>query len=814
MRSYAIVLSMFFALVLTILSGLIYIPSSTPYSPWNSGVYGISSVFEEFKADLLNDLSNLKCGSTLFLILQRGLTEDEVKSLTNFVRCGSVVVVSDSQGYSKTFLSGLGIDVVFHGKQVLDEVTAFNYRWVIKTKVKDFNVVVSNVTYVEIRTAADFMAETSKYAYVDTDGNGFYDVYDPMGSYAVLIGWRVGNGSVVLIPSPTFFMNEYVTTLDNIKFLSGLGVGGAYAIYVNTINLSWFDRVKLYLYLWTASKPTLLSHLSVLIVSTALTYMWVSKNVDLKRFKTRYKLAYLTVALIPYIITSYVSLNPAYLIPCPALIAAAFINLNVFTALSLAMSYVAVGLNLAYVLTYLTTLTLLVKSLRVGRGYGFLGFTSASTLTLQAINALTAIINPYLIVGLASAAVFFTLLSVVTYITSLRNVSIEVLNVPNEVYVGSSVRVGLLVKASKPLKCFVEGPAKVEKVVNPDDVVWFDVVVEHVGLNRFLATVSVTDLSGLAFKEVGVFNFEFNALPLTSRLLARAKALLAGVGLGDIHAAISIAALMRMDELSGKLVPVSDEELVALVKAFKEVGVDGGVVSFLKKLIEEYVEISGEVKWRTGEYAGVREFEPGDTFRDLHWKKTLSMLRFVSKEYVTASESQGGGGGAGGGEAFLIVNLTATSSRELDALLANLLHHVVERTSSDPEASLDVVLVLGGYVAVLSGNAVGVLELLYRTLRGSPLEVLYEYESLNRYLRPEEVEFISKAMDLKPFNALLTYLASSSRELVQALLNVGIKPPRRYILIHGKATSTWASYLIYVLSGVGFTHAYVGDRNF
>lgn len=158
----------------------------------------------------------------------------------------------------------------------------------------------------------------------------------------------------------------------------------------------------------------------------------------------------------------------------------------------------------------------------------------------------------------------------------------------------------------------------------------------------------------------------------------------------------------------------------------------------------------------------------------------------------------------------MIVNLDSTNSLELDALTASLLHFVVERASRSAGALIDIFLVYGGYIVWLNGNAAGILDLFYRALKERPVEARFDYRSLNRYLSLEELEFMGRIANLSSFKTLSLALSMSGRLVVEALLMADVRPPRPFILIHGKALSTWASYLIYMLNNAGYTYVPFG----
>jgi hypothetical protein len=108
-------------------------------------------------------------------------------------------------------------------------------------------------------------------------------------------------------------------------------------------------------------------------------------------------------------------------------------------------------------------------------------------------------------------------------------------------------------------------------------------------------------------------------------------------------------------------------------------------------------------------------------------------------------------------------------------------------------------------MAVLRGNAVDLLKLLYDTLRNKPIIIKYNYSSYNRYLNADEIIYLSKT-DKYVFKILSLSLMHSGKMLIKVLVKLGFKPPRSYILLHSRAYSAWASYIIYTLNSLGYTY--------
>jgi len=795
-----------FILFTSLFSIVLYMPSTTPSSPWNNGWNGLSTILEELKPEVTGDLNNTACNSLILLVLERPLTSSEVNSLTSLLGCGAIVVISDSSGYSRDLLGELGISIEYTGHLVLDEVSAFNYRWVIKANTSGLvglTLTVPNATAINVYHPHDAItAYTSRYAYVDLNDDGFYELSEPMSQQLLLCGWRVGGGLVVLVPSRLFLWNSNIMLMDNLEFIRQLGNGRRIYLYTGTIELGFFDRVKEALYKWSAGRPLYITHLAALATSFTLAFAWFPGSALKNTGKRGALLALAALSSIPYLAAAYLYANAVYLAPIAALMLLVVAKPLFSIPLIISMSLVATGFNPAYLLLYVAITLALSGFISVEEGRGFLGYTSLSLLSIQGVNALTIIIYPQLVLGLLAASLAVITIAIIEYATCLKPITVEPITTSSEVYVGSWINIGFLVKSAKRAVYFVETwRSKVVKPADPGGVIGVSEVVEHIGVNRVNVRISASDTWGFAYRRIGLYSFEFNALPMTTRLLERAREILGRTGAGALPSEVSLTVLMRLDEL-GRLLPIPGEKLGEALASMRQRG-GATTMGFIARLIEEYIKASR--KARIGEYTGVRMYEPGDPFKTIHWKKSLSKQMLVSREYSVSWEDERRSSSRGAGSVLYIANLDASNPLELDAIITGLLGGIVDIASRSSRQEVDLIMVSGRYITTLKGPASSVLRLLYDTLRENPLGVRYSYESINRYLSIEELLYINRGGS-RVLEAVSTALNTSSKAVAEALLKTGYTPPRHYTVIHGKALSTWASNLIYTLNSLGYSY--------
>jgi len=798
-----------FALGISILSALIYMPSTTSYSPWNNDNSGLGLLLEELHAKPVANLDSSLCNQTIILVLNGKITEDEANNISSLVNCGSRIVIGDSHGYSSPVLKDLGVNVVYSNYQVLDEISKYDYRWLIKTNTTGYvseQIIIPNITYIELDTKPNFLySKTSPFAYVDVDGNGIYSTPDKMGSYPVLAGWKIGNGSIVLIPSNLFFTNKYLNLSSNARLILSLSKGSNLYVYLNTLALAPVDSVKFYVYQWMNKIPSGISWIIGIISATGLTYIWTIQYIDSKRTRKDKLVFILIFSSIPFIVTAMESSQTIYIAPIIVLIPILLFNSNAFISLAIAMSLVATMFSPLYIFLYLVILLITSSITRQSYGQSFLGSSSISLLILQLINSLLVFIHLPMIIGITTASLFILTIAMGSYVAFLRQVTVESIDLPKEGYINVPINLTFAVRSRAPVKWIGRNEdVEIEKLVENNDIININYIPKHSGLNRISFNLAVTDLWGFSWRDMGSRTFEINILPQVFKMLARAEALLSGQGAGELLARISMTVLMRSEELTGAISEISGKELARI--AWESVDGEGKIHELIRQVIQEYLEGVGGMKSRRGEYIGVREYVPSDSPRNIHWKKSLSIQRLVSKEFVLPNEEEVGGSSGRGGNIIYIINLDCTKNIELDALLTRMLNILITSSIRDSEMPFNIVLVSGKSIIILKGPVLGVLNLLYNTLKKNPLKLKYNYDSINRHLDPLEIKFLTEKSNIGLINALAASLTNSSKTVVKALLKEDLKPPMQFTVLHCKAMSSWASFLVYSLVNAGYKY--------
>ena len=185
-----------------------------------------------------------------------------------------------------------------------------------------------------------------------------------------------------------------------------------------------------------------------------------------------------------------------------------------------------------------------------------------------------------------------------------------------------------------------------------------------------------------------------------------------------------------------------------------------------------------------GEYWGVRLYVPGDSLRDIHWKKSVSRGSLHVKEY-----RGGESGGSAGGRAALIVDLISSSPRELDRLALTVYAAILGFTGRG-EVTLYLRLPEGSEYLV-RGRTVEILGLWQDLLRSGALYTPYNYESPGEPVALDQVDPEAPG----PAKALLASLEHWASHLIAALREAGLGRGAPVTVIHGRPTATLYAYL-------------------
>ena len=208
-----------------------------------------------------------------------------------------------------------------------------------------------------------------------------------------------------------------------------------------------------------------------------------------------------------------------------------------------------------------------------------------------------------------------------------------------------------------------------------------------------------------------------------------------------------------------------------------------------------------------GVYEGVRLYVPGDSPRDIHWKKSVSLGRLVVKVY---SSGGGGEGSRGEGVAVVIADLQAPTPEELDELSFKLLALLARSAYRDPEREALLVLTLpNGVRGALHGPAMSILAGVVHLFRRGAVFLDHRYDSMGVPLGPRDAEALDSPGAPKPLRVIASVNRVFAEEVLRTVEGSGIPPPSPYTVISGRATALRYAFVRALLDAAGYRYVEV-----
>jgi len=218
--------------------------------------------------------------------------------------------------------------------------------------------------------------------------------------------------------------------------------------------------------------------------------------------------------------------------------------------------------------------------------------------------------------------------------------------------------------------------------------------------------------------------------------------------------------------------------------------------------------LEGMVKSLTGDYLGVREYQPGDSPRSIHWKKSVrdEGLESLAVKVFGVEEMERASGGR---STVVIADLTAPNPSELDGLLQAVYGAILMSLERSGGVFTQTYLYLktpSGKLYFLKGKAVDVLYGLNVLVVSEKIEAFYNYESWPR-LRPPVTEQPRGAL-----KDLEDYFSAYGDQLARDLEEKGVRKNAVVQLVFSKATAFKYYYVSRSLKRAGFSVSTLGDQ--
>lgn len=182
--------------------------------------------------------------STLAVVLSPAepYTPTERQRLAEFVESGGTLVIAeDFRPHSNGLLAAIDAQSRFDGHIVRDErYYASSPAFPVATNLSDHpltagsdQLTLNHGTVLDPAANATVLANTSEYAYLDTNRNAELDQNESLATHAIVATESVGDGRVVLVSDPSMFINAMLDEPGNRAFARNL-VTSADRVLVDT----------------------------------------------------------------------------------------------------------------------------------------------------------------------------------------------------------------------------------------------------------------------------------------------------------------------------------------------------------------------------------------------------------------------------------------------------------------------------------------------------------------------------------------------------------------------------------------------------
>ncbi|RLE58381.1 MAG: hypothetical protein DRJ35_07995, partial [Thermoprotei archaeon] len=333
-----------------------------------------------------------------------------------------------------------------------------------------------------------------------------------------------------------------------------------------------------------------------------------------------------------------------------------------------------------------------------------------SVIALISINVLVA----------AAMLILAALTYSVIYYLKLTNISVKIGRKPRKIPLGEGDNLVLNVNSKQEVYVLVirdDGRREASLISGPATIA-APLPADHAGVHSSTFTVIIMDKWGFAKRVAGHYYVNYFVMPLTSATL---KTFREGIFsrkdiirfIGEVEIALS--------SLESEPSPFKAEIRGArrAKEALQKEAAQGIKAPALKLAIKFLKSVEAQMKLQTslqrslrrsrmGEYIGARDYAPGDAFRNIHWKKTISRGSIVIKEY-SSSDAISRPSRASKLQPIIIADLFAVSHIELDRILFTLLGVLAATLKKSPSTELALIIVVGKKALSVKGRSIDIL---------------------------------------------------------------------------------------------------------
>jgi hypothetical protein len=204
-----------------------FYPSHTDFQSANPQWNGLSEFVREWNVTPLDSLGLLPqnpLGTALVVIPYRAVARADVERIRRYLERGGVVMLLDDFGFGNQVLQGLGFQARFTGSPLLDPLFNYKNRWLpeiapVSVLPPGSVVILNHASALTQTSGMTVVARSSRYSFLDVNGNGAADPGESRGPLAVAAWARVGRGVLFVASDPSFLINGMLGLGSNRQFV-------------------------------------------------------------------------------------------------------------------------------------------------------------------------------------------------------------------------------------------------------------------------------------------------------------------------------------------------------------------------------------------------------------------------------------------------------------------------------------------------------------------------------------------------------------------------------------------------------------------
>ena len=225
--------SLTLAIVLSLAALIWFYPPTGDFRAGNPFWNGLATFTAQFRVSFIESFDSLPSvpkGTTLIVVPYEEFMESELEELRDYVSLGGNLIILDDYGYGNQILNHLELNVRFSGKPLLDPLFNYKNKWL--PKIMDFAatpitsgvgaIVLNHASSVSNTSDATVIAWSSRFSFLDLDGDSMWDADEPSGPLPVAAYVRLGEGYVVAIADPSILINGMISMYDNLNFIKNV----------------------------------------------------------------------------------------------------------------------------------------------------------------------------------------------------------------------------------------------------------------------------------------------------------------------------------------------------------------------------------------------------------------------------------------------------------------------------------------------------------------------------------------------------------------------------------------------------------------